>query len=200
MKIKSPALLCCLSLAALVLCGCDDSKVPLSDPRTAQADDRLLGLWKVRDEHGDVSEYYHVGNVPEAPEGLLRVVGVSHSKSGKIDVEDYLVFTTKLGDKTYLNVTGGGRDGIKQLKENGWQPADDAVFFLFRYQVDGDTITVAGVDEQAKKTAIESGRIKGEIGAQSSRFTDTTENLAHFIQSAGDSLFSKEPGRLDRVK
>lgn len=31
-------------------------------------------------------------------------------------------------------------------------------------------------------------------------FTDTTENLARFIAEAGDSLFAKEPLRLERVK
>jgi hypothetical protein len=31
------------------------------------------------------------------------------------------------------------------------------------------------------------------------RFTDTTENVARFVTESGDSLFAKEPERLERV-
>src|SRR5262245_60175786 len=76
---RKPALLLCCIRAAVAVCGCDDSKAPLSDLKTAEADERLYGLWKVR-QNNDAVEYYHVGHVPDAPAGLLRVIGVSHPK------------------------------------------------------------------------------------------------------------------------
>jgi hypothetical protein len=189
-----------LLIAAPLLCGCDDSKNPLSDLKMSQPDDRLLGLWRVQDDKSATAEYYHVGHVPDAPAGVMRVIGVSHNKNGKIDLEDFLMFVTTLGDKTYLNVTGGGNETIKRLKENGWQPADEATYFLFKYQVDGDAIAVRGMETDVKRQAIEAGMIKGETGAQTAKFTDTSENVARFVSEAGDGLFVKEAGRLERVK
>ena len=58
--------------------------------------------------------------------------------------------------------------------------------------------------EDTKKQAITSGKIKGYARREGkvgpSCFTDTTENVARFVAAAGDSLFEKEPKRLERVK
>jgi len=61
------------------------------------------------------------------------------------------------------------------------------------------------MDGDAKKRAIEAGRIKGKIvkdqdGNDRAHFTDTAENLTKFIAKAGDDLFSKDSLKLERVK
>ena len=111
-----------------------------------------------------------------------------------------LAFPTTIGGKTYLNVTA-------QLIEEGkgWKSKE---YFLFRYQMDGERLLLWRMDTDAKKTAIENGKIKGISDHEKSkkawlrtlRFTDTTENLARFVADAGDSLWdTKEPLRLERV-
>ena len=61
------------------------------------------------------------------------------------------------------------------------------------------------MDGEAKKRAVDAGKIKGVIekdqdGNTRVHFTDTTENLAKFVADSGDSLFSKDVLRLERVK
>jgi len=66
-------------------------------------------------------------------------------------------------------------------------------------------LTLQWIDGDAKKRAIEAGKIKGAIekdqdGNTRFHFTDTTENLARFVAESGDTLFSKDALRLERVK
>ena len=61
------------------------------------------------------------------------------------------------------------------------------------------------MDDNAKKKAIEGEKIKGVVETVSNGFdkiwfTDTTENVARFVSAAGDSLFSKDVMRMERVK
>ena len=66
-------------------------------------------------------------------------------------------------------------------------------------------LTIQLIDQEAKKRAVEAGKIKGmsekdRDGNTRVHFTDTTENLAKFVAEAGDDLFSKDMLRLERVK
>ena len=72
-------------------------------------------------------------------------------------------------------------------------------YTLYRYKFDGHKLVVYGIDEEAKKKAITSGKIKGTVENNSAKFTDTTENVARFVKEEGDSLWTKEPGRLEPV-
>ena len=92
--------------ACLFASGCDDSKNPLSDPQTSKADERLAGVWLDRGSDGDV--YFHVGHAGDKfPASMMRVVGIKHRKGMWRPAEEYLVFPTFIGDKTYLNVIFG---------------------------------------------------------------------------------------------
>jgi hypothetical protein len=183
----------------LLLAGCDDSTTPLSAPATSKPDERLVGVWRLREKDGNVT-YYHVGYPDESlPSGVMRVVVVTHRKQKLRQPIPVLVFPTTIGNKTYLNVTG------QLIKvEKGWEAK---AYFLFRYQVDGDSLLLSKMDIDAKETAIDSGKIKGVSDHEKSkkdwlrtvRLTDTTENLARFVGAAGDSLWSK-PERLERVE
>jgi hypothetical protein len=70
--------------------------------------------------------------------------------------------------------------------------------------VEGDTLVVWMMGRDAKEQAITAGKVKGLIAQgidpTASRFTDTTENLARFVAAAGDSLFTHEALRLEKVK
>ncbi len=188
---------------ALCLCasGCDDSKNPLSDPKTSKADERLVGVWLERADDSDV--YYHVGHAGEKfPACVLRIVEIRHSK-GTVEVpQEYLAFPTVIGDKTYLNfVLDGDKKLVKSLDEKGWKGDDVDCYTLLKYQIDGDKLVVWIMDEDAKQKAIESGKVKGVIKSNHpAKFTDTMENVARFVKEAGDSLWNtKEPGRFERV-
>lgn len=201
------AMLRLLAAAFLLLTGCAESENPLSDPLKTKPDARLAGVWRVQ------GDQYSVGPVGDGlPESVMRMVGVPHSKDGKLTPPgELLFFPTALGSNTYLNVTDGADWKVESLKKKDWRSIDSYV--LAKYKVEGDTLLVWPMAAGAVKSAIETGKIKGVArripvknpGAKAKSreqvmLTDTTENLARFVASEGDRLFSKEVLRLERVK
>lgn len=195
-----------LSLASLclLLTSCIDSKVPLSDPDKSKADERLAGVWRFEGKERQVS-YYHIGRFGDRlPKSVMRAVGITHTQDGEIkSAGELLIFPTTIGEKTYLNICDGKDKQMKLLEEKGWTAKTPAFYLIFRYQITGDELVVQAMDAEAKKRAIQDGKVEGVI--EKNRFTkvfftDTTENLAKFVGEAGDDLFSKDVVRLDRVK
>ena len=191
-----------LSMAAtcLLFTSCADSKFPLSDPGKSEPDERLTGVWRKRGESGEVS-FAPAGG--KSPASVFRVAVSRRKPDGTTEqLDPMLLFPTTIGGKTYLNVTVGKDEKMKLLEEKGWTPETIPPIFFLRYQVTEDTLTVQGIDGEAKKRAIQAGKVKGESfdGGFVFMFTDTTENLAKFVAEAGDDLFSKDVLKLQRVK
>ncbi|MHB8974900.1 MAG: hypothetical protein ACYC4N_31105 [Pirellulaceae bacterium] len=203
MKKASPLLL--VAVFSLLLTSCIDSKYPLSDPQKSKPDERLVGVWRFRGDNGEVN-YCHIGHVGEKlPASVMRVVNVQHMPDGKMHSGELLAFPTSLGDKTYLNAAEAKPSQFALLEEKGW--TDEAInkYLIVRYQITGDVLTLQLIDQEAKKRAVEAGMIKGmsekdQDGNIRVHFTDTTENFAKFVAEAGDTLFSKDGLRLERVK
>lgn len=196
-----------LSVAALslLLTSCFDTKNPLSDPQKSKPDDRLGGVWRFRGDGGEI-DYYHIGHVGEKlPASIMRVVNVQHMPDRTMRFGELLIFPTTIGDKTYLNVAEAEPSQLTLLEEKGWTNETFNEYLILRYQITGDTLTIQWIDSKAKKRSVEEGKIKGmsekdRDGNTRVHFTDTTENLAKFIADGGDSLFSKDVLRLERVK
>jgi hypothetical protein len=194
-----------VAFLGLVVCllgpGCNDSKHPLSDPRTAKPDNRLIGIWRERGGGVEMTDYYvgHAGK--NFPDSVMRIVLVTHGQ-GKVEPpEEYLAFSTLLGGKTYLNmVLDGDKRLVKLLDDKGWKAEVVDCYTLMKYQLDGDKLVLWMLDEDAKERAIKSGKVKGVVQRSIGTFTDTTENVARFVAEAGDSLLNtKEPGRFERI-
>jgi hypothetical protein len=190
--------------ACLLIAGCDDSTVPLSDPSKASLDKQLVGLWK--HDHQNGMTYYHVGRLGgSAPDGVMRVVVASHQTSGELQQPSQLVaFPSDIDGKSYLNVAGATQEQLTSIQENGWQADMLDSYILVKYRVEDDALLLWATNKDAKKKAIQGGKIKGEIkegdGGTRIRFTDTTENLAKFVAAAGDALFADESLRFKRVR
>lgn len=190
----------------LLLTSCFDSKVPLSDPGKSKPDDRLAGAWRSRNADGSVNEYRFAHAEDKLPASVMRVTGNTRKPDGMTEpMEPLLVFPSTIDGKTYLNACDGKEQQIKVLEEKGWTPETVNVYSIFRYQIRGDTLTVQWMDGDAKKRAVEAGKIKGKIekdkdGNERAHFTDTTENLTKFITGAGDGLFAKDGLKLERMK
>jgi hypothetical protein len=196
-----------VSLIALLCTSCDDSKTPLSDPQQSKPDAGLVGSWRYQEKSGQVL-YYHIGRIAgKLPPGVMRLIGINFSKEGNLESPaEMLLFPTQIGDRHYLNAAGvEDPEKLKAMEEKGWTPQDIGGYWLVAYRLEKDAISVWPMDAAAKKRAIESGKVKGEIskgesGFETVRFTDTSENLARFVAEAGDTLFAKEPMRLERIK
>jgi hypothetical protein len=195
-----PLFLICVAVC-LFATGCDDSKNPLSDPNTSKADERLVGVWRNRSDDGEA--YYHIGHAGEKfPANMLRIIEIKHSKGTVEPPEEYLVFPSAIGDKTYLNaVLDGDKKLVKRLDEKGWKAVEVDNYTFLKYQCDGDKLVVYLIDESAKQEAIKGGKIKGTVDNNSAKFTDTTKNVARFASEAGDGLWNtQDPCRFERVE
>jgi hypothetical protein len=192
---KSLALI--LGLFCLVFTSCVDSDNPLSDPKQSAVDPGLMGVWRGRDKDGEVT-YYHVGQAGgKFPAGMLRVKIITHNKNGELprpDSGDTLVFTTVLGKNRYVNITGLDAEKIKTMGDSKWEPSMADGYFIYKYEINGDKLAIAGMDHKQKAAAIKAGKIKGTGEDDNPRFTDTTENLARFLASpdAEKLFFTKE--------
>lgn len=198
MKKMCPLLL--VAAFSLLLTSCFDSKHPLSDPQKSTPDQRLSGAWRFRGDSGEVN-YYHFGHGGEnLPASVMQGIFVQHMTDGSMESGQLLIFPTTIGDKTYLNVAESTASQLTLLEEKGW--TDEAIkeYLILRYQITGDTLSIQWMNGDAKKRAIEAGKIKGVIEKDQGHFTDTTENVAKFVAEAGDDLFSKDGLRLERVK
>jgi hypothetical protein len=205
MKAKPVFPLVLVAATALLFPSCVDSKVPLSDPQKVKPDDRLTGVWRFRGDGGEMT-YYHVGRAEEKlPASVIRVISVQHMPDGRMQQGELLVFPTTLGGKTYLNVAEIKPSQLKLLEEKGWTADAVNAYLILRYQVTGDVLTFHLMDGETKRKAIEAGKIKGVIekdqdGNTRAYFNDTSQNLGKFVAQAGDTLFSKDVLRLERVK
>ncbi len=204
------SMLLILGMLCPVLASCVDSDNPLSDPKQATVDRGLLGVWREQTKDNEVS-YYHVGLAGEKfPAGMLRVKIIKHNENGELprpDNDDLLVFATTLENNHYLNLTILAPDKIKTMGESPWKPSLAEAYFLYKYELQGDTLGIACMDPEQKEEAIKTGKIKGTIEGDKVRITDTMENLARFVAAAGPKklFFSKDAlgegyGILERVK
>ena len=195
-----------MAAACLLFTSCFDSTVPLSDAGKSKPDERLAGVWRQRSESGSVNDYHFAPAGDKLPASVMRVTGSNRKPDGTTEqIEPLLLFPTTLGEKTYLNVCDGKEPKVKLVEEKGWTAETVNTYWVYRYQVTGDTLAVQWMDGDAKKRAVEAGKIKGKIekdqdGNIRVHFTDTTENLTKFITAAGDDLFSKDVLKLERVK
>ena len=119
------------TILGLVLCllltGCGDSKNPLSDPTTSKADKRLLGVWTLVGNNGQVTNFHVEPAGKMFPAAMMRTTFVQHEKGKPESSGEFLVFPTALGGKTYLNVIDGKAVGF---------------YSFVKYELNGNTLAV----------------------------------------------------------
>ena len=102
------------TIAFLLFVGCDDSKSPLSDPQNSKADARLVGVWRLRGEGGEAT-YYHIGALGgNLPSSLMRLVSVTHSKTGELQPPGEMLVFPMTG--AYCAVSGSDFNGLTRPK------------------------------------------------------------------------------------
>ena len=195
-------LLAVAATLSLLCCSCFDSKNPLADPAKAKADGDLAGVWRVKNPDQNVA-YYHIACAGgKMPAGVMRAVVAVHAADGTINPPgDLLMFSTTIGEHHFLNMIDIEQKDIEQIAKDGWKPELVKGYSFVKYNVQGDTLTVWGIDPDAKGKAIEAGKIKGTVDENTKTFTDTSENLSKFLAAPENAdIFAKEPTRLERVK
>lgn len=208
--------LACLPLA---FTACAVSKNPLSDPKEAKPDPRLIGVWRLKGS--DI--YYHVGRAGgKLPEGMIVLIGATSDPNKGLEKKENTTFgfATTIKDSTYVNLAGVKNDQFRELKEKGWKPTMIDGYGIFKYTLDKDVLQIRPMDIAAVGKAVQDGKIKGTIAKQTPDepnvnpvanligdalrepaqvvITDTSDNLRRVIGS-DDAFFVKDDNELTIV-
>ena len=147
-----------LCLLAVLLSGCVPVREPLSDPDKAEPDKRLLGKW----ERGDESQRCEIDSpaVKDNPKGLMRAVYDGQADDPK---NAFWFFTTTIGKHTYATIYLEPRDKLEfaDFRKEGafekWNKGNDRRYYIFRYVLDGDKLTVDLGDKEGMKKLLKVG-------------------------------------------
>src|SRR5262249_33258873 len=157
-----------LVLFAVLLPGCVPVTESLSDPDKAEPDKRLLGKWQRR--VGDEIRGLEIDSpaVKGNPKGLMRAVYNGQEDDPK---NAFWFFTTTIGKHTYATIYLDPRDNMAPLPEfadfrkegafEKWNKGKDRCYFIFRYVLDRDKLTVDGGEMEAMKKLMQAEKIEG---------------------------------------
>jgi hypothetical protein len=149
---------------AFLLSGCVYVTEPLSDATKAEPDKRLLGKWERQKPSASRCEIDSPA-VKNHPKGLLRMV-----MNGRPDDSAFWFFTTTIGRNTYANIYLKQNLKVSELhfadfRREGafekWTKGKDRRYFIFRYVLDGNNLTVDGGAEPVLAKLMKTEKIKG---------------------------------------
>ena len=178
-----PVLLLLVSLA-----GCKvDSINPISSVESAQLDTTLYGVWRYKAK-GELT-YVHIG--PEfflvtsdtAKKNRTKIILIDHKPNGITD-DAYVAYASQIGKERYLNVV--------QVEEG--KPVG---YIFVRYTlIDDNTVRFWMMNEEALKSAIRGGQIKG-----TTRGEGLTSETAITAESPEiESYLRRDGGKLSRTR
>ena len=201
------ARLVCVGLA-LAVCGCVLDK-PISDPKAAQVDERLLGQWVAVPSSADpdaddsllIGRHTTTGN----PGGLMEALMVGYNRKRQAltnlaSTQVRFLSVSKVGSVEMLNVFyADAPSGMEDAPALGlldftqpnsyerWAKNPNRGVFLIRYACDGDQIKFYLVDPNKLGAALGAGELK-QSGERVS-----TESLTAYIEKNGaDAIFVGE--------
>jgi hypothetical protein len=190
--------------------GCVESKTPVSDPEKAKVDQRLLGVWRTKGEDGSVT-YYHIGLAGgKLPNGILRAWTITHRKDGTLEtimggIMSSFLFSSEVGKSQFLNVVAvSGIPEVLKMERSGWKSKVVESYYIAKYQIEGDTLTLESPNYKVLQKAIQIGKIKGHIQENDiddvAVLTDTSEDLARFLTDSENAKLFSDKTSYQRVK
>lgn len=198
--------------AASLLAGCSIpySDHPLSDNKTSTVDDRLLGRWLQLDEDDETKaeekadaarntfEFMTVG-LKKSNSKTMVMIYVELDDDGELSVERAFFFTTTIHKQHYLSYQQKEEEGKGEEKKKVTR------YVIASYDLnESGLLTVRLMDNDKLVTAIEQGRVDGEIeikteqvnGQQKETKTAhliaSPEQLRRFLLETGTDCFNDE--------
>ena len=173
-------------LAPALLVGCVPVAEPLGDVDKAEPDKRLIGTWQMT---GAQDYEIDVPAVKGNPKGLMRAVG---NRMPDEPANSFWFHLTAIGKHTYATIyLDQEADGkFADFRSEGafakWQKGTNRRYFVFRYTLDGDRLTVDGGNDKAVEKLMADERIE----KAGSYFKTPVGWLAKFLDKhAGDAIF-----------
>jgi hypothetical protein len=149
-----------------LLTGCVGAGTPLSEPKPSDADKPLLGEWRA--DRGDRNEYVEfappTAETPRTELGnqqLMVMADYKRREDGRVYAwKSRRAFVTAAGSKTFLNAYTERSKGAVPCPPREFDIP--AWFEFYLYSLDGDTLTLWAMDDDATLKAARNGLIKGE--------------------------------------
>ena len=184
-NLNSISKVCLVALLALFFSACEVVLTnPLSDSARDKPDERLLGKWINKDEK-------EKGVFVQFDTGANREFNVSFL-GGKSEEKNpvFTALTTTIGGHYYMTLNPTDEDR-------------DKGYFLARYEMKGDEMTVWLLDSDKVRAAIGQKKLKGEVGqgaAPKITITDAADKVRSFLESPKSSELFKYLGTFERIK
>lgn len=191
--VRSAVALCCTLL--LAACFPPSTDHPIGGGH-GSGDRMLLGVWNATMDEGDKGDNKAIFRFSRRNDGGLAVL-ITSVKNIDDDRMSATVTTAKLGDNRYMNATivETGKDASKpEDKQRGTVP--------LLYRVEGSTVALYMMDEDATKAAITTGKIKGEVQPGSfgdAIITADQRELDAFMEGNGAALFTEKFATLTKA-
>jgi hypothetical protein len=177
-----------MGIIVILFAGCVPySDIPLTDPDKQPLDTDILGSWYWKTESD--SGYIHIGLDETATK--LRLMLVEFEQDGKMTSTEFCGHTSKLQDKTYLN--------LKRVRPEDREPG----YLFIKYSFKSGALGISIMNAQTVSKDIESGLLKGTVTrdqwTSNIHVTASREALQQYVITHDGALYS-EISHLSRVK
>ena len=198
-----PFTLCVIALVGLLLPGFAmraeadlgvESNRPLSDPRQAKIEERVVGTWRGTIQGKPYFLHVGIGNIV-GQSNWMELVMVKQAEKPSFYMYHKIGFPSTIGDKCFFNVANVSKL-IPQLRGSKTEELISSVarYDIYKYEVTEDYLDIWAANQKFVRESIKAGKIKGTDAT----IDDTAENLIRFVESA-PKLFGKKV-RYTRVK
>lgn len=182
------------ALAVLPAIGCVPVTEPLGNVNKAAPDKGLVGKWKVTKNTGQFESSSFTSLVVDAPvvkgnpKGLMRAdVGAG------VGAPVWWFYTHALGKRTYAVVLTERTLPLPGFEKEGafakWAKGKEKGYFVFRYALDGDKLTLDVGDYDAFSKHAGAADIKGDGGKYFQYFFPPAGWLAKHYEKNADAIY-----------
>jgi len=165
-----------LLFVPILLCSCIDRFInPISDPRMAQIDERLIGTWIVEVEKE--KQFLHIGKGEKN-----TMLFIAQSQKTPEQIESAKMFISRVDDRTFLNY-----EIPHDLASEYWG------FLILEYEIESqDCLIIREINWDFVRKAVEDKRLSGEIEEDHVFVLAKSSEVRSFIKnSPKEKLFSE---------
>jgi hypothetical protein len=179
-----------IAFMSMAMTGCDSSKNPLGKPKKEDFDQKLIGLWRGKQEGHDV--YLHV--VALEPPFMKAVLITYPLNDYHVGVDQYDVYPTVTATDKFLNVQVPAAESGKH----------DMEFWFAKYDFTPEgRLRILVPDYSSVEEAVKSHKLSGKAWTTTVEtnvaLNDSSEHLLNYFQSGDTNGKFKEFGTFHRV-
>lgn len=172
----------------LVFTGCVPVTEPLTDLAKSEPDKALLGKWQPKRDKEMTTVVVDIPNVKGNPKGLMRAT----FSGGKEPPEEQWFFVANVGKHDYIQLlVDRSRDMsvtpsfAKEGSLEAWLKSESRGFWIGKYTIDKDSITIDGGREGAFEELMKREKFT-QFGREYSKFYATPAGwLAKHLEKSG---------------